>query len=99
MEEQSRRINKIQIGDEVTTNPDKIKENIQRYFKYQFRCECKNKKKIARPCKICRTSPIEYAKIMARNFKRVSHKQKRISYSLKTKLEQDPTKHELDSST
>ena len=38
IEEQSRRINKIQIGDEITTNQDKIKENIQRYFKYQFRC-------------------------------------------------------------
>ena len=95
MEEQSRRINKIQIGDEITTDPDKIKEKVQRYFKYQFRCECKNKKN-PRPCKICKTGPVEYAKMMAKNFKKQTHKQKRISYSLKTKLEQDPTRHELD---
>ena len=56
MEEQSRRIYKIQIGDETTTDPDKIKENIQRYFKYQFRCECKNKWN-PRPCKICKNKP------------------------------------------
>ena len=61
IEVQSRRINKIKIGDEVTTNPDKIKENIQRYYKYQFRCGCKNKIK-PQPCKICKISPIEYEK-------------------------------------
>ena len=33
---------------------------------------------------------------MAKNFKKATHKQKRISYSLKTKLDQDQTKHKLD---
>ena len=95
MEIQSRRINSIKIGDETSTNPDKIKENIQRYYKYQFRCGCKNRKN-PRPCKICKTNTIEYAKLMAKNFKKPTHKQKRITYSLKSKLDQDITKQELD---
>ena len=35
-------------------------------------------------------------KIMAKNFKKPTHKQKRISFSLKTKLDQDIMRQELD---
>ena len=43
LEGQSRKINKIAIDGRVLTNSDKIKEGIQRYYKYQFRCQCKQK--------------------------------------------------------
>ena len=90
MEGQSRKINKIVIGGKTLTNSDKIKEGIQRYYKYQFRCNCKNKK-VPKPCVICKSSPIHYAKVAAKNFKKKTHKQKRLTSSQKEKLEQELT--------
>ena len=67
MENQSRKINTIQIGEEKLEDSDKIQEGVQRYYKFQFRCACKNKNR-PRPCKICKTNPIEYAKLMDKEF-------------------------------
>ena len=95
LESQSRRINKITIDERVITDPDKIKEEIQRYYKYQFRCACKNKKR-PKPCVICRADPAKYAKIAAKNFKKKNFKQKRITTKQKEKLDQDLSIHEVD---
>ena len=95
LEQQSRRIGKIGIGKEKISDSDKIKESILRYFKYQFRCGCKNKKRPKR-CKIYKTNQVKYAKVAAKNFKRVTYKQKRINNALKNKMDQKITKHELD---
>ena len=96
LENQSRNISKIIIGDQVLTNSKKIKEGIQKYYKYQFRCQCKNKK-VPKPCAICKSNPIHYAKVTAKNFKKKTFRQKRIMNNMKEKLEQDITIQELDS--
>ena len=95
LESQSRRINKIAIDGRMITNSDKIKEEIQRYYKYQFRCNCKNKRN-PRPCAICKSDPTTYAKNAEKNFKKRSFKQKRITTKQKDKLEQDLAIHEVD---
>ena len=95
MEGQSRRIKKITIDGKSLTNSDKIKEGIQRYYKFQFRCQCKNEKK-PRPCAICKSNPVHYAKVAEKNFKKKSHKQKRITTGQKNKLEQKISMHEVD---
>ena len=75
MEEQLRRIRKITINGKTLTNADKIKEGIQRYYKFQFRCQCKNKT-VPNPCTICKSNPVHYAKAAAKNFKKRTYKQK-----------------------
>ena len=95
LESQSRKINKITIDERVITDPDKIKEEIQRYYKYQFRCACKNKKR-PKPCVICRMDPAKYSKLAAKNFKKKNFKQKRISTKQKEKLDRDLTIQEVD---
>ena len=96
LENQSRNISKIIIGNQVLTNSKKIKEGIQRYYKYQFRCQCKNRK-FPKPCAICKSSPIHYAKVTAKNLKKRTFRQKRITNNMKEKLEQHVTIQELDS--
>ena len=95
MEGQSRKINKITIDGKSLTNSDKIKEGIQRYYKFQFRCQCKNEKR-PKPCAVCKTNPVQYANIAAKNFKKRTHKQRRITNNQKEKLEQKLSLHEID---
>ena len=95
LENQSINISKIIIFDQTLTNSKKIKEGIQKYYKFQFRCQCKNKK-TPRPCAICRSSPVHYAKAAAKNFKKRTYRQKRITNKIKENLEQDVTIQEID---
>ena len=95
LETQSRRINKITIDDKAITDPDKIKKEIQWYYKYQFRCACKNKKR-PKQCVICKADPSKYAKVTAKNYKRKNFRQKRITTKQKEKLDQDLSIHEVD---
>ena len=95
LDNQSRKINKISIDRRIITDPDKIKDEIQRYYKYQFRCACKNKKR-PRPCAICKADPVVYAKRAAKNFKKRNYKQSRLSTKQKEKLDLELTMHEVD---
>ena len=95
MEEQSRKIKKIIINGKPLTNSDKIKEGVQRYYKYQFRCGCKNVVK-PKPCIMCKTSPVQYAKIAANKFKKRSYKQNKLTAKLKDNLEKKISMHEMD---
>ena len=95
MEEQSRRIRKITIDGKTLTHADKIKEGIQRYYKFQFRCQCKNKR-VPSPCTICKSNPVHYAKAEAKNFKKRTFKQKRITANQREKLEQKISIQEVD---
>ena len=94
LEHQSRNISKIIIGDQTITNSRKIKEGIQRFYKFQFRCQCKNKK-VPKPCAICKSNPVQYAKNAAKNFKKRTYRQKRITNKLNENLEQDITIQEI----
>ena len=95
LENQLRSISKIIIDNQTLTNSKKIKEGIQRYYKYQFRCQCKNTK-FPKPCAICKTSPVQYPKDVAKNFKKRTYRQKRITNKMKGELEQDITIQEID---
>ena len=92
---QAKKIVRVVIGNEVLTNPDKIKEGIKSYYNYQFRCSCKNLQK-PKMCTICSKGLVEYARRRNQNLKRSHIRNKKVTNSMRYKLDQDITIDEMD---
>ena len=92
---QSKKIVKVVIGNETLTSPDKIKEGIKTYYGYQFRCGCKNSKS-PKICSICNKGLVDYARRKNANIKRSHMRIKKVTNSMRYKMDEDITIEELD---
>ena len=92
---QSKKIVKVVIGNETLTNPDKIKEGIKTYYSYQFRCGCKNTKS-PKICSICNKGLVDYSRRKSASIKRSHMRIKKVTNSMRYKMDEDITIEELD---